>query len=258
MQTTGAPAPAPSGAPAQVTTPPPPSSNYGGVPVVITGTSGTTNAQMNDAINAALGIATGPIDTSKLDASLAATGANQQQDAATAAAYAASAAFGQGAAGTPVQAVASNAVQDVMRNYAQTEAQTSLDFYNQQSANQINAINSALQGTSNAGNLQLSTQTAQQNALLGSEAADLARSGQAYNQSYQSTQQATEALNQLVAAGQIPQANEQQQLDANYGTYTYNQQQMNDIINQAMALLGATPVASGPGSGVSVGGSITP
>lgn len=237
-----APAPSPAPSPSPGYQPPAtagqaPPSGYSGVPVVVTGVPSGAAGGTNNAMNALYAMGTGPVDTSALNATNAALQQQMQYDMANAAAYGASAAFGQGGAGTPVQILASQQAANAMIPINSQMQQANLSFYNQQSANQLAALQSSGQLGLGQQGQDLNAQVAQQNALFGANTQNLATQNQAFNQQLASQQQAANMYNSMYGMGSSAQAAEQANLDAMYQMYMSM-----DPTGQLAAMMGATPM----------------
>lgn len=204
---------------------------YSGVPVVVSGQPSGAAGGVNNAMNALYGMGTGPVDTSALNSTNAALQKQMQYDMANAASYGASAAFGQGGAGTPVQMLASQQAANAMIPINAQMQQANLSFYNQQSANQLAALQSSGQLGLGQQGQDLNSQVAQQNALFGANTQNLATQNQAFNQRMMTQQQAVNMYNQMYNMGAGASGMDQANLDAMYQMYGTTDP------NQIMAML---------------------
>lgn len=212
-----------------------PPTGYNGVPVVVSGTP-TNSAGATSAMNSMLSMGQAPINVDPLNAATQATLEQERIQAANAAAYGASAAFGQGASGTPVQAFAQNQVLQTMAPLNAQMMNTQANYYNQATQNQIAALQGAGQIGMSQADLALQAQMAQQNALFGANSQNLATQNQAFNQGMQSQDQAMQMYQMMYGMGAGATAMDQANMDAMYQMYGTNDP------NQLIAMMsGAAP-----------------
>lgn len=220
---------------------PPQQQAYSGVPVVVNGQPGAGGAGATNAMNALYQMGAGPVNVAPLNAATQATLDQERLMASNAAAYGASAAFGQGAAGTPVQGYAQNQVTQSMIPLNAQMMNTQANYYNQANQNQIAALGQSGQLGLGASQNDLAGQVALQNALFGANQQNLNTQGQAFNQNLQSQQQQMNMYGQMNGYGQQAQGNNQANLDAMYQMYGTS-----DPMQILMQIMGQTPMGTQP------------
>lgn len=174
----------------------------------------------NDALTALFNASSG-VDTSQLDAAIAAINDNAARQSGQVAAQTVSSALGSGAAGTPVAALANTAAGDVLSQANAQSQQTALDFLLGRSGQNISGLSNAAQ--------------------LG-----LAGENQAFNQQLGAQNQQLNVLGMLMDAGALPRELEQQQINAQLAEFLRLQGADDQTIAQITGLISGTPFVSQP------------
>lgn len=174
----------------------------------------------NDALTSLFNASSG-IDTSQLDAALAAINDNAARQSGQVAAQTVSQALGSGAAGTPVAALANTAAGDVLSQANAQSQQTALNYLLGRSGQNIGGLANAVQ--------------------LG-----LAGENQAFNQGIAAQNQQFNALGMLMQAGALPRQLEQQQMNQRLTEFLRVQGLDDQAIASITGLISGTPIINNP------------
>lgn len=195
--------------------------------------AGQMPSASQDALTALFNASSG-IDMGPLNDALASIQNATTRTAAGQASNAASQALGSGASGTPVAALANDAVGNVLAQSEAQQSQTALDYILGRSGQNIGGLTNTLQGA-------------------------LAGEGQAFDQQFANVSQQADLLGRLMGFGGLMQAQDQAGLDAQWQEYM-RLNGANPGFEEMLAIMNGTPLAGSPGqsfdfgpAGVSIG-----